>query len=152
MTNCYVPPLFSSIWMWNQKFWDLKAKSGLFWDHFGTLVPFGTKSQIRDLIGPTGQWKSELGQWKRQIKHACIFIHIGVAGGETCIYIIQTILSYIYIIHTNMLTFIFTSGVAGGETTFGHRRAFGYDGHETLSCDGGGKTVRFNLIISKFDD
>ena len=23
---------------------------GLFWDHFGTLVPFGTKSQIRDLI------------------------------------------------------------------------------------------------------
>ena len=22
-----------------------------FWDHFGTLVPFGTKSRIRDLIG-----------------------------------------------------------------------------------------------------
>ena len=32
--------------------WDLEAKSGLFWDHFGTLVPFGTKSRIRDLIGP----------------------------------------------------------------------------------------------------
>ena len=31
--------------------WDLEAKSGLFWDHFGTLVPFGTKSRIRDLIG-----------------------------------------------------------------------------------------------------
>ena len=26
---------------------------GTFWDHFGTLVPFGTKSRIRDLIGPT---------------------------------------------------------------------------------------------------
>ena len=30
--------------------WDLEAKLGLFWDHFGTLVPFGTKSQIWDLI------------------------------------------------------------------------------------------------------
>ena len=25
-----------------------------FWDHFGTLVPFGTKSRIRDLIGTPG--------------------------------------------------------------------------------------------------
>ena len=41
-----------------------------------------------------------------------------------------------------MLTFIFTSGVAGGETTFGHCRAFGYDGHETLPCDGGGEMIR----------
>ena len=31
--------------------WDLETKSGLFWDHFGTSVPFGTKSQIWDLFG-----------------------------------------------------------------------------------------------------
>ena len=31
--------------------WDLEAKYGLFWDLFSTLVPFWTKSQIRDLIG-----------------------------------------------------------------------------------------------------
>ena len=30
---------------------DLHAKSGLFRDQIGTLVPFGTKSRIRDLIG-----------------------------------------------------------------------------------------------------
>ena len=30
--------------------WDLEVKLGRFWDHFGTLVPFGTKSQIWDLI------------------------------------------------------------------------------------------------------
>ena len=28
----------------------LGNKIGTFWDHFGTLVPFGTKSRIRDLI------------------------------------------------------------------------------------------------------
>ena len=31
--------------------WDLEAKLELFLDHFGTLVPFGTKSRIRDFFG-----------------------------------------------------------------------------------------------------
>ena len=35
--------------------WDLKAKLGLNWDHFRTLVPIGTKSQIWDFIGSTGE-------------------------------------------------------------------------------------------------
>ena len=42
------------------KIWAFGTKSGLFWDHFGTLVPFGTKSRIRDLIGAPGQ--EELGR------------------------------------------------------------------------------------------
>ena len=33
------------------KFGTWEQKKGLFWDLFCTLVPFGTKSQIRDLIG-----------------------------------------------------------------------------------------------------
>ena len=33
--------------------WDLQAKLGLFWYHFRTLVPIGTKSQIWDLVTST---------------------------------------------------------------------------------------------------
>ena len=40
----------------NRVIWDLDAESELLWDHFGTLVPFGTKSQIRDLTAAPA-WK-----------------------------------------------------------------------------------------------
>ena len=33
-----------------QGIWDLVAKLGLQWDYFGTLIPFGIKSQSQDLI------------------------------------------------------------------------------------------------------
>ena len=32
----------------------LESKIGTFWDHFGTLVPFGTKSRIRDFVRAPG--------------------------------------------------------------------------------------------------
>ena len=33
--------------------------SGLFWDYFGTLVPFGTKSRIWDLFGAPEEEKDD---------------------------------------------------------------------------------------------
>ena len=42
--------LFSAISEGRIRYLGLGGKIGTFWDHFGTLVPFGTKSQIRDLI------------------------------------------------------------------------------------------------------
>ena len=33
--------------------WDLRAELGLIWDHFKTLSPIGTKSQIWDIITST---------------------------------------------------------------------------------------------------
>ena len=37
---------------------------GLFWDHFGTLVPFGTKSQNWDLFGaPEQRWTENPSQY-----------------------------------------------------------------------------------------
>ena len=50
MTYCYVPPVFQQHLKVESEIWDLGGKIGTFWDHFGTLVPFGTKSRIRDLI------------------------------------------------------------------------------------------------------
>ena len=63
MTICYVPPLFSSILLKvESEIWE--AKSGFFWDHFGTLVPFGTKSQNWDLFGaPEQRWTENPSQY-----------------------------------------------------------------------------------------
>ena len=49
MTDCYVP--LQQHLKVESEIWDSEAKSGLFWDHFDTLVPFGTKSRIWDLNG-----------------------------------------------------------------------------------------------------
>ena len=38
----------------------LGSKIGTFWDHFGTLVPFGTKSRIWDLFGAPEEEKDDL--------------------------------------------------------------------------------------------
>ena len=49
VTYCYVPPLFTASESRIRNF-DLKAKSGFFWDQFGTLVLFGAKTRIWDLF------------------------------------------------------------------------------------------------------
>ena len=58
-TQCYIfarPPKFSCFMQYlrvKSEIWDLGTKLGPFGDHFWTLVPIGTKSQIWDLIGST---------------------------------------------------------------------------------------------------
>ena len=41
--------LAAALRLFSPLIWDLELKLGLNWDHFRTLVPIGTKSQIWDL-------------------------------------------------------------------------------------------------------
>ena len=51
--NLLLPSSFIQYLRVKSEIWDLGTKLGPFGDHFWTLVPIGTKSQIWDLIGST---------------------------------------------------------------------------------------------------
>ena len=64
--NLLLPSSFIQYLRVKSEIWDLGTKLGPFGDHFWTLVPIGTKSQIWDLVTSTANGKSFLEPFQKK--------------------------------------------------------------------------------------